>query len=144
MFINPSVLKLNPTTNQESSQDQQRSLIFVIAFVVGFSERLAKDFIGKAEEIAGANRDNLEYKQVTNELSVDVDGSNISQKQVANSIAISNTAPNQVDSDNLLNGQMIPNPKKIKRNTVLLCPQKLNQDVNEFRTGDSRQTPLKK
>ncbi|QKQ74107.1 hypothetical protein [Nostoc sp. TCL240-02] len=104
MFINPSVLKLNPTTNQESSQDQQRSLIFVIAFVVGFSERLAKDFIGKAEEIAGANRDNLEYKQVTNELSVDVDGSNISQKQVANSIAISNTAPNQVDSDNLLNG----------------------------------------
>ncbi|MHC5856245.1 hypothetical protein [Nostoc sp.] len=65
MFINPSVFKLNPTTNQESSQDQQRSLIFVIAFVVGFSERLAKDFIGKAEEIAGANRDNPEYKPVT-------------------------------------------------------------------------------
>ncbi|MBE8970991.1 hypothetical protein IQ277_33770, partial [Nostocales cyanobacterium LEGE 12452] len=103
MFINPSVFKLNPTTNQESSQDQQRSLIFVIAFVVGFSERLAKDFIGKAEEIAGANRDNLEYKQVTNELSIDVDGSNISQKQVANSVVISNTLPSQVDSSNSLN-----------------------------------------
>ncbi|MCW5317461.1 hypothetical protein GTQ43_27730 [Nostoc sp. KVJ3] len=103
MFVNPSVFKLNPTTNQESSQDQQRSLIFVIAFVVGFSERLAKDFIGKAEEIAGANRDNLEYKSVTNELSIDVDGSNISQKQVANSVAISNTSPNQVDSENSLN-----------------------------------------
>jgi hypothetical protein len=103
MFVNPSVFKLNPTTNQESSQDQQRSLIFVIAFVVGFSERLAKDFIGKAEEIAGANRDNLEYKQVTNELSIDVDGSNISQKQLANSVVISNTLPNQADSSDSLN-----------------------------------------
>ncbi len=80
MFINPSVFKLNPTTNQESSQDQQRSLIFVIAFVVGFSERLAKDFIGKAEEIAGGNRDNPEAKFATAELSTAVNDSITLQK----------------------------------------------------------------
>ncbi|MBN3961839.1 hypothetical protein [Nostoc sp. NMS8] len=103
MFINPSVFKLNPTTNQESSQDQQRSLIFVIAFVVGFSERLAKDFIGKAEEIAGANRDNLEYKPVTQELSSDVDSLNTLPIKAANSAVASNKLPNKVDGNDLLN-----------------------------------------
>jgi hypothetical protein len=103
MFINPNIFKLNPTTNQESSQDQQRSLIFVIAFVVGFSERLAKDFIGKAEEIASGNRENPEYKPVTNELSIDVDSLNIPEKKLANSAVISNILPNQVDSSDSLN-----------------------------------------
>ncbi|MBD2521812.1 hypothetical protein [Nostoc sp. FACHB-133] len=104
MFINPSIFKLNPTTNQESSQDQQRSLIFVIAFVVGFSERLAKDFIGKAEEIASGNRENPEYKPVTNELSIDVDSLNMPEKKSANSAVILNTLPQQVDSSDSLNG----------------------------------------
>ncbi len=105
MFINPSVFKLNPTTNEQSSQDQQRSLIFVIAFVVGFSERLAKDFIGKAEEIAGANREYLESKSVINELSIDVDSLNMSEKKVSNSVVVSNIPPNQLDSNDLLNGE---------------------------------------
>ncbi len=96
MFINPSVFKLNPTTNQESSQDQQRSLIFVIAFVVGFSERLAKDFIGKAEEIAGGNRDNPETKFATAELSTAVNDSITLQKEVVNSVVVSNISPNQL------------------------------------------------
>ncbi|BDI15272.1 hypothetical protein ANSO36C_10740 [Nostoc cf. commune SO-36] len=104
MFVNPSVFKLNPTTNPESSQDQQRSLIFVIAFVVGFSERLAKDFIGKAEEIAGANRENSESKPVVNELLSDVDSSNMLQKQVAHNIVASNIMPNKLDSSDSLNG----------------------------------------
>ncbi|MBC1274845.1 hypothetical protein GNF10_02340, partial [Nostoc sp. UCD121] len=104
MFINPSIFKLNPTTNQESSQDQQRSLIFVIAFVVGFSERLAKDFIGKAEEIASGNRENPEYKPVTNELSIDVDSLNMPEKKLTNSAVILNTLPKQVDSSDSLNG----------------------------------------
>jgi hypothetical protein len=95
MFINPSVLKLNPTTNQESSQDQQRSLIFVIAFVVGFSERLAKDFIGKAEEIAGGNRENPEPKLAVGESSTLVNDSSMLQKQVANTVVTSNISPNQ-------------------------------------------------
>ncbi|MEJ6482531.1 hypothetical protein N0Y54_14555 [Nostoc punctiforme UO1] len=103
MFINPNIFKLNPTTNQESSQDQQRSLIFVIAFVVGFSERLAKDFIGKAEEIASGNRENPEYKPVTNESSIDVDSLNIPENKLANSAVISNILPNQVDSSDSLN-----------------------------------------
>ncbi|MCC5649483.1 hypothetical protein LC609_06440 [Nostoc sp. XA013] len=104
MFINPSVFKLNPTTNQESSQDQQRSLIFVIAFVVGFSERLAKDFIGKAEEIAGANRENSEYKPVNNELSIDINNLNMPDKKLANSAIALNRLPNKVDSSDSQNG----------------------------------------
>ncbi|MCC5664963.1 hypothetical protein LC653_13785 [Nostoc sp. CHAB 5784] len=120
MFINPSVFKLNPTTNQQSSQDQQRSLIFVIAFVVGFSERLAKDFIGKAEEIAGGNRDNPEYQPVTNELATDVRSLNRLSNQLAisglkNSTVASNISPNQLDSIDPLNGGDDLNPSKNDR-----------------------------
>ncbi|MHC0066814.1 hypothetical protein ACWATR_28525 [Nostoc sp. UIC 10890] len=117
MFINPSVFKLNPTTNEQSSQDQQRSLIFVIAFVVGFSERLAKDFIGKAEEIAGANRDNPESQLVANELASDVDSLNIVPNQLAisglkNSAAVSNILPNELDINDSLNGADDLDPNK--------------------------------
>ncbi|MGJ5632235.1 hypothetical protein [Nostoc sp. CALU 1950] len=117
MFINPSVFKLNPTTNEQSSQDQQRSLIFVIAFVVGFSERLAKDFIGKAEEIAGANRDNPESQLVTNELATDVDSLNIVPNQLAlsclkNSAVGSKILPNELDINDSLNGADDLDPNK--------------------------------
>ncbi|MCC5644436.1 hypothetical protein LC607_16115 [Nostoc sp. CHAB 5824] len=120
MFINPSVFKLNPTTNQQSSQDQQRSLIFVIAFVVGFSERLAKDFIGKAEEIAGGNRDNLEYQPVVNELTTDIRSLNMLPNQLAisdlkNSAVTSNILSNQLDSSDSPNGADDLNPSKSDR-----------------------------
>ncbi|MEH2455171.1 hypothetical protein [Nostoc sp.] len=82
MIINPNVLKLNQAFPQQSSQDQQRSMVFVIAFVVGFSKRLAKDFIGKAEEIAGGNRDNSGSKPVTKELSTDIDSLNMLPNQL--------------------------------------------------------------
>lgn len=118
MIINPNVLKLNQASPQQSSQDQQRSLIFVIAFVVGFSERLAKDFIGKAEEIAGGNRDNPGYKPVTNELSTDIDSLNMLPNQLAisgltNSVVASNLLPNQLDSSDSLNGKDDLDPRKI-------------------------------
>ncbi|MEA5627188.1 hypothetical protein [Nostoc sp. UHCC 0251] len=108
MFINPSVFKLNPTTNEQSSQDQQRSLIFVIAFVVGFSERLAKDFIGKAEEIAGGNRDSPEYQPIAHELASDVDSlkmlpNTLASNGLKNSAIPSNILPIQLDSTDLLN-----------------------------------------
>ncbi|WP_100898202.1 hypothetical protein [Nostoc flagelliforme] len=117
MFINPSVFKLNPTTNQQSSQDQQRSLIFVIAFVVGFSERLAKDFIGKAEEIASGNRDNPEYQPVTHELATDVHSLNMLPNKLAvsslkNSAIASNISSNELDSIDSINGGDDLNPSK--------------------------------
>ncbi|MGF2035708.1 MAG: hypothetical protein RMZ43_010405 [Nostoc sp. CmiVER01] len=117
MFINPSIFKLNPTTNQQSSQDQQRSLIFVIAFVVGFSERLAKDFIGKAEEIASGNRDNLEYQPVNNELVTDVHSLNTLPNKLAvsslkNSAIASNISLTELDSIDSINGGDDLNPSK--------------------------------
>ncbi|MEH2300360.1 MAG: hypothetical protein V7K88_15455 [Nostoc sp.] len=93
-------------------------MIFVIAFVVGFSERLAKNFIGKAEEIAGGNRDNPGSKPVTNELSTDIDSLNMLPNQLAisgltNSVVASNLLTNQLDSSDSLNGKDDLEPRKI-------------------------------
>lgn len=114
---NRDKIKLNPTTNQQSSQDQQRSLIFVIAFVVGFSERLAKDFIGKAEGIASGNREDSKYQPVINELVSDVNSLNMLPNKLAvsslkNSAIASNISSNELDSIDSINGGDDLNPSK--------------------------------
>ena len=44
-------------------KDKRIAFIFAVAFVVGFSERIAKDTIGKAEDMIAGER-GLEVKQV--------------------------------------------------------------------------------
>nr|WP_290226665.1 hypothetical protein [Trichocoleus desertorum] len=40
----------------EAQKDKRTAFIFAVAFVVGFSERIAKDTIGRAEEMMGGER----------------------------------------------------------------------------------------
>jgi hypothetical protein len=54
---------LSPSLSSETQKDKRASFIFAVAFIVGFSERIAKDTIGRAEGMMGGGR-NTEVAQI--------------------------------------------------------------------------------
>ena len=64
-FINSKIL-LNPEVIKFTDDvDQKKSVIFAVAFIVGFSERLAKDTISKAEDILSSSPTTTDSSQQT-------------------------------------------------------------------------------
>lgn len=65
-LISSEIVTIPSLSNQikgEAQKDKRIAFIFAVAFVVGFSERIAKDTIGKAEDMIAGER-GLEVKQV--------------------------------------------------------------------------------
>jgi hypothetical protein len=65
-LISSEIVTIPSLSNQikdEAQKDKRIAFIFAVAFVVGFSERIAKDTIGKAEDMLAGER-GLEVKQV--------------------------------------------------------------------------------
>ncbi|WP_334973226.1 hypothetical protein [Nostoc sp.] len=69
IFLNPNVIKLTDDVGQK------KSIIFAVAFIVGFSERLAKDTIGKAEDILSSRQTITETQKANYQFQNSEDGS---------------------------------------------------------------------
>lgn len=79
-IISSELITIKSIPNEVNNNTREReALLFAIAFIVGFSERLARDTIGRAEEMMGVSQTAVQSKQTNLLLENLTNGSKLQQ-----------------------------------------------------------------
>lgn len=108
-LINSQLVVISGISDKETgSGNKKEFLVFAICFVVGFSERLARDVIGKAENVLGSsNQISLQSKQTDSFLTDSRDGSAVQQTTQENTLELKQEAASSTsDTDSKKRDQL--------------------------------------
>lgn len=88
-LINSQLVSISGFSNSDKATGSKKEfLIFAVAFIVGFSERLARDAIGKAEEMMGSSQATFQSTQTKSLLKDGTDGLTLQQTIQENNLQL--------------------------------------------------------